>query len=432
MGSVTHRSSRPRRSTTTYQSLLNSYNARQVRRLNLDGQGYGIAQTSLHTEFPFFIRRVNYEPLPEFLRDRGQKPQGRDIGPRDAGYVERGQTNPQAGRRGGAPRYNLRKPDSIGDAATVRDRENAPAGQDTTTVTTTTVGQEEVQPLHLALAAGGTAARKIASKATRLVNPLREWKGLQPVDPAGFRHTDESAKELGALTYLYHRVMTEGHEKPEEFVNWLLKDATVEDRSKIAEGLDDLEYWVSSLTQASQNGALERMDLSTWGGIVATVRAAAEAGKPFADPVADMATAVPSVSNPLPQPFPAVVALGTDPDAYEDYLQAQDDDFKRHVDFLMGANTSQKQPLTDSEAAESIALKLEEYNKLDPNDTKALQLRYETETQQRAWSFVRGREIAEDLQDVLGGGATPKVHKRDQPSTLLDRLLAATQSRQLE
>lgn len=410
----------------TYQDLLSEYNAKQVRRLNLDGQGYGAAQGALRTEFPFFIRRVGYEPLPKFLRDRGQKPKGRDIGPRDSGFVERGQTNPRGAP--GAPRYGLKpkaRPESIGDQGAVQDRANAPA-----TGQTSARGSQQSAPLNQALGAGGDVARKVAVKAGRLVNPLREWKGLQPIDPAGFRHTDESAKEQGALAFLYHRMMTEGHEEPEKFINWLLTSATDQDRAKIAEGLDDLEDWTSRLDDDSFSAATERMDPNAWGATLATVKAVAEAGKPFADPAPDMATAVPQVSRPLPQPFPDIVALGTDPAAYDQHLEAQDDRFKRHVDFLMGTETSQKKPLQDHEVAESVATKLEQYHGLDEHSTEALRLRTEIEAQQRAWAFVRGREIATKLQDVLGGGADPKVSKQDEPqeSTLLGRMLSLCES----
>lgn len=67
-----------------------------ARTYRLDGHGYATAQHALKTEFPYFIRDVNYTPLQQYL-DQHDIPMGneprRKGGGQDIGYTERGSLN---------------------------------------------------------------------------------------------------------------------------------------------------------------------------------------------------------------------------------------------------------------------------------------------------------------------------------------------------
>lgn len=86
-----------------------------VRKLKLDGIGYNQAMKALKQEFPYFIRRADFQPLPEWLAQYGFS--NTDLGyrqnaPSDLGYVQPGQTNTaraQTGARRVPTKQNARR-----------------------------------------------------------------------------------------------------------------------------------------------------------------------------------------------------------------------------------------------------------------------------------------------------------------------------------
>lgn len=58
-----------------------------VKRFKLDGEGYYAALKALQEEFPYFVRGVDYEPLPKFHDERGMKRVAGYSGATDQGYV---------------------------------------------------------------------------------------------------------------------------------------------------------------------------------------------------------------------------------------------------------------------------------------------------------------------------------------------------------
>lgn len=89
-------------------------NENQVRRYQLNGEGYAAALTSLQEEFPYFIRTAKYQTLHEFLSTR--RLYGPDEQPllstrrSDKGYVRPGAVNPHS-VKGHADEYRTRERD---------------------------------------------------------------------------------------------------------------------------------------------------------------------------------------------------------------------------------------------------------------------------------------------------------------------------------
>jgi hypothetical protein len=74
-----------------------------VRKLRLDGGGYFRAMRALQQEFPYYIRNVDFRPLPEWLKEQGLRTMGYRRGaPSDKAYVAPGQTNTAAAMVGGS------------------------------------------------------------------------------------------------------------------------------------------------------------------------------------------------------------------------------------------------------------------------------------------------------------------------------------------
>ena len=62
---------------------------RQVIKLKLDGEGYYTAMQALQQEFPYYIRDVDYTPLPQFVQSRGLLAPG-EIGPKHSRKSDKG------------------------------------------------------------------------------------------------------------------------------------------------------------------------------------------------------------------------------------------------------------------------------------------------------------------------------------------------------
>ena len=54
-----------------FRELKAEAGANRVKAFQLDGPGYAAAMESLRREFPYYIRSVSYEPLPQFVQNRG-------------------------------------------------------------------------------------------------------------------------------------------------------------------------------------------------------------------------------------------------------------------------------------------------------------------------------------------------------------------------
>lgn len=411
----------------TTQEMLSEVKDNQVRRLALDGKGYGAAMAALKQEFPFYIRSASYETLPEFLGRRRQAPEGAPRGgPRDTGFVERGQTNPS--RATGAPRYNLkRKPESVGDAGVVADRQNQPSGQGALTdrerARARALGEDKPIPLNELVKPGTPLARAMAQRAGVLVKVVQQWGADEPADAPGFHRDDDMAMGEGARRFLHHRLIGEAKGDTQKFVDWTLTKATPEQRDMLLEGIDDIEALVSSQPTPVQNEFTSGAGMAQWGSRLAELKALIESADPFAPKTGDMATAQPSLEHARPQAFPDIVALGSDPDAYEAYRKKEGIAFSDVVDHVARS--------TPRETADSISDKLDELASLSPASTEAIRLKHAVETQQKAWAFHVAHDIAEKITEAIGtkGGATASGASPKVPSGSLKKSLSGSSPR---
>jgi hypothetical protein len=94
-----------RRTQDIYEEMVEAeYEEKGVQKLTLNGQGYAVALQTLQQQFPYFIRNVSYEPLPQFQENREQMAvAGHRLGRErkaDTGYVRPGGLRPESARSG--------------------------------------------------------------------------------------------------------------------------------------------------------------------------------------------------------------------------------------------------------------------------------------------------------------------------------------------
>lgn len=99
-----------------FKFLRQEQKADRVKQFRLDADGYAAAMRSLQEEFPFYIRDVRIETIPEFVRSRGLgDPESADVpvhsNATDGGHIERGETNiqPKQKKLDGTPTFAARE-----------------------------------------------------------------------------------------------------------------------------------------------------------------------------------------------------------------------------------------------------------------------------------------------------------------------------------
>ena len=406
-------------------AMMGDYHDKRVRTQVLDGHGYAFAMTALQSEFPFFIRRADYESLPDFLEARGQRPQGGGRGAREIGYVERGETNPK--RAAGAPRTMPsataqpaatptptptstpgERPESVGDEATLRVTAQQRQAQLT--------GGAQAMSLADAVKRDGPVGKAVEARVVRFGGPLGWWsrrKGAAIEPDTSAMTNDQVYNSMGPTKFLQHRISTVAEDDPAKFTDWLMNQATDKERSWVKEGLTKLHAWVERLDDTDQDEVLDGQDFTAWDQVVQDVKNVIDAGKPFADPATDWLTArAPETSLAKPQPIKEIVNLGTNPDAYDDYLaKSKDADFKAAVTFFE-TNPNQK----PSEIARSVNSKVDDVEAASTKIEKARAERALAANQQ-AWAFFVARGVAQNLSGLLAegqapaGGASPLVKR---------------------
>ncbi len=406
--------------------LMGEFRDKQVKRLALDGAGYGAAMAALQQEFPFFIRRAMYEPLPEFMETRGQEPQGVKRGPKDAGFVERGQTNPR--RATGAPRYSLGKPESVGDKGAVQERQAAATGAKPVSAgTPLRRGEKEVKPLAEAVREP-KMARATANKVSKLIKPLVAWsKQEEIVSPDAFRSTEDAMAEGGARL-LWYQLIAKYRNDSTKFADWLLTESTPEQRKLIHDGLDDIENTMKDEDDDNVR-TMTGLSFTDWSSdVIADLKVITDAVGPFEAPTAGdgWITARANPDHPRPQAVPQIVMLGDDAEAYDKFLSRPGTDPELRT-VIEGTRNQ-----TPAEHRGEVEQMLDELDEEIPGSNPAIRKHKIVENRQTAWAWHVGKDIAENLEQLGGAsasGASPKepTAKRDQP-TFAQSVIALAES----
>ena len=381
--------------------MLDAEKENRVKAFKLDGQGYYAALRSLQQEFPYFIRSVDYESLPDFANSRGvrtqrQLPKG--SGGPDRGYVGPGQLTPfDTGRGTGTPRTEQ---SGTGEPQTRSAAPPAASVRGRTSGSATTSGSGGLT---------AAAAAQLGDMKRGLTRTLAEAKGgiealtTEAANPAQ-DESDEQVLDYEGATPNFVRVMNARHK---DVGNWLAT-APLDQAKAYVGGLSDAADTLPS-TDAPEHYA-ER---------VAAAHQAAEAvlnaREPF-EQVEPLSHAPEDTENARPAFHADIDKLGTDDDKYGRYLAANPD-----VDeALRGLGSSPAQKVSDLTYQWQ---KANEWLDAGPNAPKpSNRLPFKTQAEARrwvddpktrksieamhkAWAFQTARKLAGQLR----GDAGPKA-----------------------
>jgi hypothetical protein len=394
--------------------LLAEEKENRVKVLQLDGEGYDQALKALQQEFPYFIRRVDWEPLQDFMDNRGiQRRRPLPKGPKspDKGYVRPGELLPAASRQQmynpGTPAIGGGRAPAAAAGGNEPPAEGAPAN----------VPAKPNAPKPGVAAAGvpnglvEIAAAQMSDLQRGLGRKLRDARDAVnftvPVDEPDPPDDDQDA-EIVSASSLFVRTMNRRHQ---DIGNWL---ATAP--------LDQATAYVSGLLSALdtvENQEKPRVDYAD--NLMAAHEAAAAvvaARDPF-EHVDPLEHTTDDPDNARPAYFPEIDKLGIDPDKYESYLAT-------HKDVAAAAKTLGNNPAskaTEMSYRYQLATRAVEAgpnsqvpSKLGMTYPEAVSWVRNPRTERdiidthKAWAF----KVASELADQLGGETSPKEAEPEQ------------------
>ena len=351
------------------------------RMYRLDGPGYHGALQALQQEFPYFIRKVKWEPLPDFNMDRGL-PRGDSprFGPKDRGHV--GPDQLHAFDRGRGRLVPTAEGASEAGAAGGR--------SDTPRANPASPGANAANPavkLTDILAPETKFSRKLAIAFNQAFGHL----GNAPVGgDVGHEWIIEDARGQDPLPFAKWIWRKNGAD-PDKMADWLLKEATPDDKAAIATAAIEFAEVAPDI-----KGIPIRPE---------TVERGAHAVEEYIGlldpyettlPEGDRVAMSPKTKNPRPLPFDDIIVLSD----------------SAKLDAFVSAAAHQDKPLAsfiqefadDPGKARVVVDELVEAHKKDPSVRKTL------EAAQRAWSFVKTAEVVDQIEVLeLGGGVAPKA-----------------------
>jgi hypothetical protein len=395
-----------------------------VRKLKLDGSGYFRAMRALQQEFPYYLRKVDFQPLPKWLQGRGLRTMGYGSGaPSDKAYVAPGQTNTAAAMVGGfrsarqvrtghEVRHLARAQATYGSTrrplpkTTSEPEQNAPA----------TPGTQDTPSTARNGASGASDPKKVdekalvASRLTSAMHPIAtrvanyQLGGLP--DP---KDSDEVVlREMPKHFYAHRIISKEGLSKGpgregEALTEWLLGQDDVH-RSAFLQGLDeyiehpDIKQQAEEPVRNEFKKHLERLKDAE------TMRF------PYA---ADPKEGNPEESAPaVPKPFKLPVETPGEDAKEEEWIrqihrldadyasELGKDTFSSEV-----TNLSGKSPKDRFEYVRDLHKEM--------NDKRMAGRDYEPQrvdliAAHRAWTFVQARQKAKQLRELIGSDVDPK------------------------
>ena len=450
----------------TVRALKTKARESQVAQYKLDGPGYHDALRALQAEFPFYIRSVDYEEMPEFFGTHklGPAPDEAKAMANDRAYVSPGQNRAgkeraayhdkavegargrvayteansgarakgresaheeddtaEASARGGAGA----SPDArvgAGAAADLR----AKMGADRIGGTNFNKIHKDTKTFKDLIAPGGAVARKLANDIAPLMSALANMDA-QIVNVAGADEKDEDlANNLSRQPIFVQRKwdsFTPLSLRPRQFTEWLLNAAPAQQRIAVTntiEKIPDLIAETEVLFGKPRADIALRLAGGT-AGMAASQKSSAELitmASPFAPEglkPEEMATADPMATG-LPQPYPGVAKLGTMSENYTEFRNTAhtmgNDKFLRVIADI----TSKDDPTIAQELSDQIE-KHKEYaadetkNKTGQSADRRL---LDLAMKQEAWAFLKGERMAKAVAGVKL--PDPKVWKSEAPA----------------
>ena len=397
-------------------------NAPVVRKLKLDGIGYGQAMKALKQEFPYYIRSATFVPLPEWMAQYGFN--NPDLGyrqhaPSDLGHVERGQTNTRLaqgggrkvpGRSGGGGAVASTQTQNAGSANQQGQQAQQPQqGQQAQPGAGATPGQRPKVTVADLAKPGSPLIRRATLSGTTITNAFRH--GPQFDLPAAGPDVDldqwlqinatEGYEYLKAKTQLM-RAKKPGS-VPVDFTTWFLNETDPDEVEKIRSGLEVL------VEESKRSG-------SAWTDMGVPATPAIEAAvqdlldhydmlHPFREvpPGADPSTLEPTGAHGKPPKMPGVPEVTDSPEDFE-YKKANLVLNNPEVDELIEGFS-----LLPPEAQEERAMAIFEsvLGHQDPEVRESTESLKKLADVNTAWSFVHAQRVAEKLRPYLGGDAGP-------------------------
>lgn len=354
------------------------------RMYRLDGPGYDGALKALKQEFPYFIRDVRWEPLPQFLMDRGlprgDKP---NFGPPDKGYVGPDQLTPfdRGGRgrlvpAGGAEGEGEAAAGARGAAgrpatgAAAPRREEAPA-QRLSDIMSPSNAKFVRETAKMALGTFGSMGNVTLPEEIPHNWPIEDARGSGPM---------QYAKWLWRSNHV--------GEDPDKMVAWLLQHP--EDQEKLKAAASEYGQYVHEVSLSGLNPDSVEQAAGELVEVIGML-------SPFAKPAENPVLARPTTKDPKPQPFADILVLTTE---------------KKIGDFLSMVGHQDKPlaaAIVDVEANRGSVVQdinhLLDAHEKDPENKATLQ---QLEALQKAWAFHQVVDVVDHLQH-MGVVEAPKA-----------------------
>jgi len=362
------------------------------RMYRLDGPGYADALKALKQEFPYYIRRADWRPLPQWNEQRGL-PRGDHptfAGP-DKGYVRPDRLTPfdQGARRGEQPEAEGEQGKPARESGQQPVQRTAEQGRQQ--------AKPEVRLTDLASSAPGfqDALADSAYKALNMIGPMDFG------EPIGDSYDNEAARNIGGPLYLkwaYNK-----HGKSAGLAKWLATEATDDDRRAIKQGLESYAHAAPGMLE--QLGAAHQEPQVTQA--VDDMMRLIDLAHPYAEPAPDPDNALPDREDPKPQPFADIIVLNT-PEKLNQFLSNMEQQEPMFVQAVSALSQARSQ-------GDLVRRAVTNYRNQGQDPAAKAQLHQ----MQRAWAFLKAFDVVEAAQALElqtgGPGKDQAPQGPDQP-----------------
>jgi hypothetical protein len=412
-----------------------------VDQYQLNGPGYHDALKALKTEFPYYIRSVKYEEIPQFnerrklgpmtrrnraySNDRGYTPPGSNRASAEenayrgkeakAGIGGRGKWKPKGAAAEATNEADQEVDETTGSASATHAR---PALGGRVAATHQFGGvrmslDKDTKPLTEILGPGKAASRQLMIPLTKLLTTVKTNSNMygpngRIQEPVG---GETVTVDKGPMYVMNAWSKMVGTDRPQQFANWVIGKATDQERDAVIETLNSIPEMVSSISDVN---AREQV-YANYGGVDGVKESVKEAvaltslASPFGPAAGDeakMAMALPASGDPKPQPFPAVLQLGDKLSNYTDWeSKAVNSKILPQVQGMKGKS--------DAEIGQWLTSAIEAHKQLEetgrPGTSQEQRERVQAISNvQQAWAFVRAKSLVESL------GGLPKAQAPQQ------------------
>ena len=373
-----------------------------VRKLKLDGIGYNQAMQALKQEFPYFIRRADFTPLPKWLDQYGFSNNElgyRENAPSDLGYVQPGQTNTQRAQTG-ARRVPTRQNSRGGAAAAAATAEGSAApkaGGAEGAAAPKAEGGKQVSLQDIARP-DSPFMRQANNSALALASAMRKVSAELPMDV----DDEYILSNFDNFEYVQWKMQKlrgqhgDSH-SGQAFVSWLIGESSPVQREAVRLGLEDLVH--------------ERETNKDWASLPSPEQMRAQVGEILtAYDVLHPFLEVPQGTNPIEVGLDAADAKPPKMPGTPELTQS-DEDFD-YAERNMRLDSGLDNFLNGFEGIsnlERLATVENLANTYHDENTPANEQRLTDAL--TAWSFLHARELREHIKPYLGapggGGAAP-------------------------